>query len=70
MQVMSRMEIADLLSDVDTDRYIVVLDHQPNDYDNEAATSADLVQSGISDWAMNFKSGTHSEYVIIDISPA
>ncbi len=105
----SRMEIADLLSDVDTDRYIVVLDHQPNDYDNEAATSADLVlsghthggqlipityvgvafgindstygyerindtdfivTSGISDWAMNFKSGTHSEYVIIDISPA
>jgi len=47
-----------------------VLDHQPNDYNNEAATSADLVQSGISDWAMNFKSGTHSEFVIIDISPA
>ena len=82
------------------------MDHQPSDYDNEAATAADLVvsghthggqffpitrvgeyigvndrtygyekrngtefivTSGISDWALYFKTGTKSEYVIIDI---
>ena len=102
-----RMEISDLLSGLDTDRYIIVLDHEPNDYDNEAASEADLVlsghthggqlipityvgvlfgindstygyeqingtdfivTSGISDWALNFKTGTYSEYVIIDIT--
>lgn len=102
-----RMEMRDLISGLDTDRYIIVLDHEPNDYDNEAATAADLVlsghthggqllpitfvgvafgindstygyeqrngtdfivTSGISDWAMDFKTGTHSEYVIIDVT--
>ena len=102
-----RMEIGDLLAGLDTDRYIIVMDHEPNDYDNEAASAADLVlsghthggqlipityvgvafgindstygyerindtdfivTSGISDWALNFKTGTYSEYVIIDIS--
>ena len=89
------------------DKYIIVLDHEPNDYNNEAATSADLVlsghthggqlfpvtllvdwfnindrtygyekrngtefivTSGISDGQIIFKTGTKSEYVIIDIS--
>lgn len=102
-----RMEIADLLSGLDTDRYIIVMDHEPNDYDNESLSAADLVlsghthggqlfpityvgvalgindntygyerindtdfivTSGISDWALNFKTGTYSEYVIIDIN--
>jgi CheY-like chemotaxis protein len=31
---------------VDKDKYMIVLDHQPNDYTNEAATDADLVLSG------------------------
>ena len=101
-----RAEISDLMKEVDNDKYIIVMDHQPSDYDNEAATAADLVvsghthggqffpitrvgeyigvndrtygyekrngtefivTSGISDWALYFKTGTKSEYVIIDI---
>ncbi len=41
-----RMDMETLLSGADTDRYIVVLDHQPSDYENEAASPADLVLSG------------------------
>ncbi len=83
-----------------------MLDHQPNDYDNEAESGADLVlsghthggqlfplglfgvllgsndktygietrdnttfivNSGISDWAIKFKTGTKSEYGVITI---
>ena len=42
----SRASAEDLLSPVDHDRYIVVLDHQPHDFDAEAAAGADLVLSG------------------------
>ena len=41
-----RMEISELLDGVDTDKYIIVLDHQPNDYEKESRTAADLVLSG------------------------
>jgi hypothetical protein len=97
----------ELLDGVDPNKYIIVLDHEPNDYDNEAASAADLVvsghthggqlipityvgewfgindrtyghenrngtdfivTSGISDWEIQFKTGTKSEYVIIEIS--
>ena len=83
-----------------------MLDHQPNDYDAEAQSGADLVlsghthgghmwpagliglamgsndrvygtetrgettfvvTSGISGWAIPFKTGTHSEIVVIDV---
>ena len=96
----------ELVKDLDTSKYIVVLDHEPNDYENESRTEADLVlsghthggqfiplgfiqeiikvndgiygheiingtdfivTSGISNWALHFKTGTKSEYVIIDI---
>ena len=104
----SRAKIADLLSELDEDKFSIVLDHQPRDYDAEAATGADLVlsghthggqliplvqimgwfhaagddriygterregtdlivTSGISDWAIRFKTGCRSEYVIVDI---
>lgn len=102
-----RKPIAELLNGIDESKYIIVLDHQPGDYDNEADTAADLVlsghthggqlfpityagewfnindrtyghekrnntdfivTSGISDWELAFKTGTKSEYVIIDIS--
>ena len=101
-----RKDINSLLKNVDKDKYIIVLDHQPNDYDNEANSYADLVlsghthggqlfpityvgewfhlndrtygyeqrnktdfivTSGIADWAIKFKTGTKSEYVVIDI---
>ena len=101
-----RVEMSELMKDIPSDSYIIVLDHQPNDYANEAAAKADLVvsghthggqlfpvtyvgewfnindrtygyekrdntdfivTSGISDWEILFKTGTKSEYVIIDI---
>lgn len=102
-----RAELAALLEDVDPEKYVIVLDHQPTDYEKESVTAADLVvsghthggqliplgmigelfagnnrtyghetrngtdfivTSGISDWALHFKTGTRSEYVIIDVS--
>lgn len=103
----SRAKISDLTKEPDKDTYTIVLDHQPNDYDAEAESKADLVlsghthggqmipftqfmhwfhigndnvyglerrentafivTSGISDWAIQFKTGCRSEYVIIDI---
>ena len=41
-----RMTAAKLLCAVDRDRYIVLLDHQPHDFDAEASAGADLVLSG------------------------
>lgn len=103
---MERKELSELLEGVDDSKYIIVMDHQPNDYDKEAQTKADLVlsghthggqllpvtyfgkwfgindaiygyerrentdfivTSGISDWRMKFKTGTKSEYVMVDI---
>ena len=104
----SRAKIADLISNLDEDKFSIVLDHQPRDYNAEADAGADLVlsghthggqliplvqimgwfhaagddriygteqrentdfivTSGISDWAIKFKTGCRSEYVIVDI---
>ncbi len=102
----NRMSADELTKDLDASKYIVMLDHQPNDYDNEEKTSTDLVlsghshggqmfpigitgeltgandktyglevrndttfivNSGISDWAIKFKTATFSEYGVIDI---
>ena len=102
----SRKDISELTKDIAPDVYTLVLDHQPNDYDSEAAANVDLVYSGhthgghiwpsgyiglwikandfvyghtsrgntdfivtsgISGWAIPFKTGTVSEYNIIDI---
>ncbi|WP_026524938.1 metallophosphoesterase [Butyrivibrio sp. MB2005] len=101
-----RKELYELLDGADTSKYIIVMDHEPTDYDNESKTTADLVisghthggqlipitywgvwmgindrtygyerrgdvdfivTSGISDWAVDFKTGTKSEYVMMDI---
>ena len=45
-QVANRANIKDLVSDIDKDKYIIVLDHEPNDYKNEAKSNVDLVLSG------------------------
>lgn len=104
--VENRMDMNTLTQGLDTSKYMILLDHQPNDYDNEAATDVDLVlsghthgghifpagqigllikandrvygkevrndttfvvTSGISGWAIPFKTGTISEFVVIDI---
>lgn len=103
----SRKSISDLVQNIDKDKYIIVLDHEPNDYKNESDSNVDLVlnghthggqlfplgyvgmllgqtdmfkgtkniknttfiiNSGISDWEMDFKTGTKSEYTIININ--
>jgi Predicted phosphohydrolases len=102
----ARKSMEELTQTLDRNRFIIVLDHQPNDYEAEAAAGADLVlsghthggqliplgpigrwigandrtygtetrgdttfivTSGISDWEIDFKTGTKSEYVVIDI---
>ncbi|MBO4399090.1 MAG: metallophosphoesterase [Lachnospiraceae bacterium] len=102
-----RAKVSDLIAAANPDEYIIILDHQPHDYDEESKAGADLVlsghthggqlfplapvgylsganeqiygmkkrgdhtvsivTSGISDWAIDYKTGTFSEYVIIDI---
>lgn len=102
-----RKSIEELTKTLNKNKYIIVLDHQPSDFTNEANANVDLVlsghthggqllpitkfgeltgmsdktygyerrensdfivSSGISDWAIHFKTGTKSEYVIININ--
>ncbi len=104
--VSNRAPAYSLINNLDKDKYIIVLDHQPNDYEALAKTNADLVlsghthggqmiplgyigllmkandkvyglekrkntnfivTSGISGWAVEFKTGAISEYVIVNI---
>ena len=41
-----RIAAGDLVKDIDKDKYMIVLDHQPTDYDAEEAAGVDLVLSG------------------------
>ncbi len=41
-----RKDMEDLTEGLDISKYMIVLDHQPADYDNEAASGVDLVLSG------------------------
>lgn len=102
-----REDILELLKDADESKYIIVIDHEPTDYENECMSTADLVvsghthggqlllikylgeilgvndqtygykrinstdfivTSGISDWALDFKTGVRSEYVMINVN--
>ncbi|MBE6927547.1 MAG: metallophosphoesterase [Ruminococcaceae bacterium] len=42
----SRAEIVSLTQNLDPDKFTIVLNHQPNDYDSEVAAGVDLVLSG------------------------
>ena len=103
----TRASMEELVAGLDADKYSIVLDHQPHDYDAQEAAGVDLVlsghthggqlfpfhrmgqwtgiddksyglekrgntnfivTSGISDWAIKFKTGCKSEYVVIDIT--
>ena len=96
-----------MLAGLDPGRYQIMLDHQPGDYEAEAAAGVDLVlsghthggqmipinkvgewigvndrtygyekrqntefivTSGIADWALWFKTGTKSEYVVLNVT--
>ena len=41
-----RLEVRDLMEGLDNDKFTIVLDHRPDDYDPEIACSCDLVLSG------------------------
>lgn len=45
-QVRSRTTAEKLMENIDKEKYVVVLDHEPNDYDNEEKANMDLVISG------------------------
>ena len=103
-----RKTMEELTADLDPEKFSIVLDHQPQDYDAQAAAGVDLVfsghthggqlfplmtienhsnlasddrvygyekrnntnfivTSGISDWAIKFKTGCKSEYLLVDI---
>jgi len=102
----NRQSIKELVKNLDKSKYMIVLDHQPVEFDLDADAGVDLVlcghthggqlfpfnqvgkwikandlvyghekrqntdfivTSGISDWAIKFKTGTKSEFVMIDI---
>lgn len=104
--VNDRKTIEELTSDLDKNKFMIVMDHQPNDYEKEKNSQVDLVlsghthgghlfpagfvgllmgandkiyghekientdfvvTSGISGWAIPFKTGAISEYVVIDV---
>ena len=101
-----RQSIENLTKDLDKNKYMIVLDHQPVEYSKEAKAKVNLVlsghthggqlfpfnqvgkwikaneliyghekrqdtdfivTSGLSSWAIKFKTGTKSEFVVIDI---
>lgn len=101
-----RAEMTELVDGLDKDKFMVVMDHQPDDYENQTKSQVDLVlsghthggqlfpithvgewigendrtygyekrdntnfivTSGISDWAVKFKTGCKSEFVVIDV---
>ena len=103
-----RADMQTLTAGLDASKYMILLDHQPNDYDSEQQAGVDLVlsghthgghiwpvgqlatmgglndqlygterrgetdfvvTSGISAWAIPFKTGCISEFVVIDILP-
>lgn len=107
-QVQNRADMNTLTKNLDKDNYKILIDHEPNDYDNEAgcvdlvlsghthgghifpagyiglAIKANdrvyghenrngtdfIVTSGISGWAIPFKTGAISEFIVTDISSA
>ena len=101
-----RQSMLDLIKLLDKTKYMIVLDHQPSDYQNQEAAGVDLVlsghthggqlfpfsqvgqwigvnnhiygherrgktdfivTSGLSNWALKFKTGTKSEFVVVQI---
>lgn len=42
----TRSSAVDLMAELDSSKYVVFMDHQPNDYANEAESKCDLVLSG------------------------
>ena len=106
-EVKDRADMETLMEGLDTSKYMIVLDHEPHDYEVQQECGVDMVlsghthggqffpinkagewsgvndqvygyerlgtadfivTSGISDWAVKFKTGCISEYCVIDIT--
>lgn len=102
----NRLDTADLMRNIDREKYVIMLDHQPHDFDEQERAEVDLVlcghthggqmfpvgitgeftgandktygmekrknttfivNSGISDWAIPFKTAAIAEYGVIDV---
>ncbi len=101
-----RLSMSELVKQVESDKFSIILDHQPNDYEKQQQAGVDLVlsghthggqlwpltkvgewikandktygyekyqntnfivTSGLSSWAIKFKTGTKSEFVIVNV---
>lgn len=58
-----RIEIENLVNNLDKDKYKLVLDHQPNDYQNESKSKVDLVLSGHTHGGQMFPIGPIGELI-------
>ena len=45
-QISTRKTAQDIMQEIDPNKYVIVLNHQPTDYDNESEAKIDLVLSG------------------------
>lgn len=55
--VSDRADMVELMSGIDSSKYTILLDHQPSDYDAEAAAKVDLVLSGHTHGGQMFPAG-------------
>ena len=62
-EVSSRASIEDLTENIDESKYIIDLNHQPNDYENESNSIVDLVLSGHSHGGQIFPLGPVGKWI-------
>mgnify|MGYP004587261513 FL=1 len=62
-EVRNRMSAQDLVKDLDKSKYIIDINHQPTDYDNESKSNIDLVVSGHTHGGQFIPLGLLSPYV-------
>lgn len=62
-EVTSRASIKDLTANIDSSKYIIDLNHQPNDYENESNAGVDLVLSGHSHGGQIFPLGPVGKWI-------
>ena len=59
----TRADMETLIKDIDKSKYMIVLDHQPNDYTAQAKSQVDLVLSGHTHGGQMFPIGIVGELI-------